>query len=94
MSDFQRELAAAIGRATGSAFEVRSREAAHGGDISQSFRLGDSTRAFFVKTQAAASLDLFEAEAAGLAELAAANAVRVPRVICFGIAAGTAYLVL
>jgi len=43
---------------------------------------------------AAARPDLFEAEAAGLAELAAANAVRVPRVVCHGIAAGQAYLVL
>ena len=94
MSDFQRELAAAIGRATGSAFEVRSREAAHGGDISESFRLGDGSRSFFVKSQAASRLDLFEAEAAGLAELAAANAVRVPRVTCLGVAAGRAYLVL
>jgi protein-ribulosamine 3-kinase len=94
MSDFQRELAAAIGRATGSAFEIRNREAAQGGDISESFRLGDGTRSFFVKSQAASRLDLFEAEAAGLAELAAANAVRVPLVICLGVAAGRAYLVL
>ena len=94
MSDFQRELAAAIGRATGADFEIRSREAAHGGDISESFRLGNGTRSFFVKSQAASRFDLFEAEAAGLAELAAANAVRVPRVICLGVAAGKAYLVL
>jgi protein-ribulosamine 3-kinase len=94
MSAFQRELAAAIGRATGSAFEVRSHETAHGGDISESFKLGDGSRSFFVKSQAASRLDLFEAEAAGLAELAAANAVRVPRVICRGVAAGRAYLVL
>jgi protein-ribulosamine 3-kinase len=94
MSDFHHELAAAIGRATGTAFEVRSRETAHGGDISEAFTLGDATRSFFVKSQAASRLDLFEAEAAGLAELAAANAVRVPRVICLGVAAGRAYLVL
>jgi fructosamine-3-kinase len=43
---------------------------------------------------AAARLDLFEAEAAGLDVLAAANAVRVPQAVCHGIAAGQAYLVL
>ena len=43
---------------------------------------------------AASRLAMFEAEAAGLAELAAANAVRVPQVICHGVAAGQAYLVL
>ena len=88
------ELAAAIGRATGTPFEVRGRCAARGGDISEAFTLGDGTRTFFVKTQRTTLLDIFEAEAAGLAELAAADAVRVPQVICHGMAAGRAYLVL
>lgn len=94
MSAFHPELAAAIGTATGTAFPVSSAEAVHGGDISQAFRLGDGARSFFVKIQAASRLAMFEAEAAGLAELAAANAVRVPQVVCHGIAAGQAYLVL
>jgi len=91
---FECELAAAIGRATGEAFVPRLTRAMRGGDVSEAFTLGDGTCAFFVKTQPASRLDLFEAEAAGLAELAAANAVRVPRVICHGVAAGQAYLVL
>ena len=94
MSPFHVELATAIGRATGTPFEVRSTHAVHGGDISEAFTLGDGTRTFFVKTQPAARLDLFEAEAAGLAELAAAKAVMVPQVLCHGIAAGKAYLVI
>ncbi len=94
MSAFHTELAAAIGAATGSAFAVSSSEAVHGGDISPAFKLSDGVRSFFVKRQAAAGLAMFEAEAAGLAELAAANAVRVPQLICHGIAAGHAYLVL
>ncbi len=94
MSAFARELAAAIGLATGEAFVPKATRAMRGGDISEAFTLGDGTRAFFVKIQPASRLDLFEAEAAGLAELAAANAVRVPQVICHGVAAGQAYLVL
>ncbi|MFP5408237.1 MAG: fructosamine kinase family protein [Gammaproteobacteria bacterium] len=43
---------------------------------------------------AAAHPAMFEAEAAGLAELAAAHAVRVPQVICQGVAEDSAYLVL
>jgi len=43
---------------------------------------------------AAIRLEWFEAEAAGLAELAHANAVRVPQVVCHGVADGQAYLVL
>lgn len=88
------ELAAAIGRATGTPFEVRGISAARGGDISEAFTLDDGTRTFFVKTQPASRLAMFESEAAGLAELAAADAVRVPQVSCHGIAAGLAYLVL
>ena len=94
MNAFVAELCAAIGRASGAPFEVSRSHAVHGGDISQAFRLGDGTRSYFVKTQPAARLDLFDAEAAGLAELAAARAVRVPQVLCHGVAAGQAYLVL
>lgn len=91
---FHAELAAVIGRATGLPFEVRGSRAVHGGDISETFTLGDGTRTFFVKTQPGSQLAMFEAEAAGLAELAAANAARVPQVICHGTAAGRAYLIL
>ena len=100
MKLFERELAAAIGRASGEAFVPQATRAMHGGDISEAFMLGDGTRSFFVKTQAAPRPPVgrapapFEAEAAGLAELAAANAVRVPQVICHGVAEGKAYLVL
>lgn len=94
MSAFHTELSAAIHRATGTAFPLSSAEAVYGGDISQAFRVGDGARNVFVKTQPASRLAMFEAEAAGLAELAAANAVRVPQVVCHGIAAGQAYLVL
>lgn len=94
MSVFHAELAAAIGRATGTSFTVRDMRAMRGGDISEAFTLGDGTCTFFVKTQAVSRIEMFEAEAAGLAELAAANAVRVPQAICHGVAAEQAYLVL
>ncbi|MBN8779303.1 MULTISPECIES: fructosamine kinase family protein [unclassified Thiobacillus] len=94
MNAFHHELATAIGHATGLPFEVSGAQAVHGGDISQAFRLSDGMRSVFVKIQPAARLAMFETEAAGLAELAAANAVRVPQVICHGLAAGQAYLVL
>ncbi len=94
MNRFERELAAAIGEATGETFVPKVTCAMHGGDISEAFKLGDGTRTFFVKTQQADRLGLFEAEAAGLAALAAANAVRVPQGVCLGVADGRAYLVL
>jgi len=94
VSTFHHELAAAIGQATGAPFTVARAQAGQGGDISQTFRLDGGPRSFFVKCQPPAGLAMFEAEAAGLAELAAADTVRVPRVICYGMAAGQAYLVL
>lgn len=94
MSVFHAELAAAIGRASGTPFTVRDARAMRGGDISAAFTLADGVRTFFVKTQAVTRIEMFEAEATGLTELAAANAVRVPQVIGHGVAAGQAYLVL
>ena len=94
MSAFHAELVRALGLALGRPFAACQAEALHGGDISEAFRLGDGARSVFVKTQPAARLAMFEAEAAGLAELAATRAVRVPQVVCHGVAAGRAYLVL
>ncbi len=94
MSAFLSEIAAAISRSSGAPFAAENAQAVHGGDISQAFTLSDDARSFFVKIQPAIHLEWFEAEAAGLTELALANAVRVPQVVCHGVAAGQAYLVL
>lgn len=94
MSTLLAELSTAISRATGTPFDARASHAIHGGDISEAFKIGDRSRTFFVKVQPAARLAMFEVEAAGLAELAVAQAVRVPQPVCHGVAAGRAYLVL
>lgn len=94
MSALLTEISAAISRASGSPFSAAHSRAVHGGDISQAFKLSDGTRTFFVKLQPAARIALFETESAGLAQLDAAQALRVPQAVCHGIAAGQAYLVL
>jgi protein-ribulosamine 3-kinase len=48
----------------------------------------------FVKTGPASSLAMFEAEAEGLRELAAANAIRVPAVMDCGIENGAAFIAI
>ena len=48
----------------------------------------------FVKRGPESDLDMFEAEAAGLRELEAAGAVRVPKVIDYGIEDGRAFIAL
>jgi protein-ribulosamine 3-kinase len=94
MNAFLAELSAAIGSAIGESFNATGSQGVTGGDISQAFRIGDGVRTYFVKVQPAARLPMFEAEAAGLAALQAAQAIRVPRVICHGVAAKRAFLVL
>ncbi len=86
-------LDALLSRALGRRFTGRRLAAAAGGCTSDSFVYGDGNRRFFVKRQSAERLAMFEAEAEGLRELAAARAVRVPGVVAVGVADG-AVLVL
>ncbi len=94
MSDLLSELSFAIARATAEPFTAMGSQGVSGGDISQAFRIGDRARTIFVKRQPADRLGMFEAEAAGLAALQATQAIRVPDVVCHGVAAGSAFLVL
>ena len=79
---------------TGQTFIIRQRQPLSGGCINQAWRISDGQRTFFVKVNAAASLPMFEAEAAGLAELAATETVQVPEPLGHGVAAEHAWLML
>ena len=94
MNTFWRVLERQIGAATGQPFALRQREPVGGGCIHQAWRVSDGDRRYFVKVNDAAHLPLFEAEAVGLAALAATATVRVPALLRHGVAAGHAYLVL
>lgn len=83
-----------IGAVTGQAFSPRTHRSVGGGCINSTVILSDGTRDYFVKCNEASRLDMFEAEADGLAGLAAAVALRVPEPICWGHAGGASYLVL
>jgi len=65
-----------------------------GGCINSTVVLSDGKLSYFVKLNNAPRLAMFEAEAAGLAELAATNSIRVPRPLCSGITGSDAYLVM
>lgn len=94
VADFWTPLDRCIGAATGQPFISRRRQSLSGGCINQAWRVGDGERDYFVKINVAAGLPMFEAEAAGLAELAATATVRVPRPICHGGGGGRSWLVL
>lgn len=65
-----------------------------GGDINAAWRLETDGGTLFLKTGPLAAYDMFEAEADGLAELAKADAVRVPEVFAAGTTDGDAFIAL
>lgn len=65
-----------------------------GGDISAAWQLETRDGDIFLKTGPVSAFDMFAAEAEGLAELDAANVVRVPEVLATGQHAGDAFLAL
>jgi fructosamine-3-kinase len=88
------ELSAALSSATGARMRAAPQARVHGGCINESYRWESADGALFVKVAPAARLDMLEAEAAGLGELAQANAVRVPAVRAAGVAGERAFLAL
>jgi fructosamine-3-kinase len=98
MQRFSMDLATAVAeqieRATGAPFALRERTAQGGGCVNAVYRIGDGSRRFFLKTNRAALAEMFAAEAAALAALAAARCVRVPQPVAHGVAGGEAYLVM
>jgi protein-ribulosamine 3-kinase len=89
------QIAEEISAATGEPFVVGGERSVGGGCINSATMLvGDDGRRYFVKLNDAARADMFEAEAEGLNELAGANAIRVPRPVCWGTAGGSAYIVM
>ena len=87
-------IARHIGDVTGQAFTPHDRSSVGGGCISAATVLSDGPRSYFVKCNDASRLDLFEAEADGLAALASSGTIRVPVPVCWGLAGGASYLVL
>lgn len=89
-----RAIGDAITRQLGGDRQVRPLGHVAGGDIHRAVRVARGTQRFFVKLNDAPRLAMFEGEAQGLAEIAAAGALRTPGVIACGRWRDTAFLVL
>ena len=93
-----RALGQSIAQATGENFTPLGHDGVAGGCIHRALRIEGrtpaGTRAYFAKTNEAASRAMFECEAEGLEALRAAGAVRVPRVIAQGDDGERSWLVL
>ncbi|MES2366117.1 MAG: fructosamine kinase family protein [Pseudomonadota bacterium] len=83
-----------IQTATGAAFPIQRTTPVGGGCINAAWCIESNATRYFVKTNSAAKLAMFEAEAAGLTALAASHTLRVPHPIISGTAGNEAYLVL
>jgi fructosamine-3-kinase len=87
-------IAAQIARSSGARCTPAPGRALSGGSINACYRWPTDSGPLFVKVGERAALAAFEAEAAGLAELAAARALRVPRVLAAGCAEAASFLAL
>jgi len=87
-------IARHIEATTGASFAPQPPRTLGGGCINAAVRLGDAHRSYFVKTNAAGRVEMFEAEMAGLQALAETRTLRVPEPLCCGSAGSQAYLVL
>jgi protein-ribulosamine 3-kinase len=83
-----------IAAATGWRVHISRIEALAGGCINQAFRLDSGGEQFFLKLNAPPTRSMFEAEAAGLEEIARTQTVRVPQPICTGVSEDCAFIVL
>ena len=87
-------IANRIAEATGTPFVPGAPRGMGGGCINTAVKLCDGERCFFIKLNRASLLDMFEAEAAGLEEMASAGAIRVPRPVVTGKDGSEAWIVM
>lgn len=88
------DIEQAISAATGTRFTRDGHGSIGGGCINTAMKITGGGREFFLKLNDSRRLDMFVAEAAGLRELAAAKAVRVPLPVCTGVSGAQAFIVL
>ncbi|MEE8197728.1 MAG: fructosamine kinase family protein [Acidiferrobacterales bacterium] len=88
------KIADEIATATAKPFALRVQRSIGGGCINSVAALEGNGQRYFAKLNDASKADMFEAEFAGLQEIARVAAIRVPRPICWGTAGTHAYLVL
>ncbi len=102
MQPIWQAIARHLAEVTGDPLQPLQQRAIGGGSINATYCLTcagkDYRRDYFVKlaqgTKAREALEMFAAEAAGLQELAAAGAIRVPQPLVWGSSGDQAYLVL
>lgn len=98
------EIESAISTVTGKPFHIEKQSYVGGGDINTAMKISGANQAqagqgqadqdYFLKLNSAQLLGMFEAEAAGLSEMAGVGAIRVPVPVCTGVAGSQAFIVM
>ncbi len=83
-----------IARETSTRFEINRRRPVGGGCINKAYVIEGAEQSYFVKINTRDRLPMFQAEIAGLLELAQAEAVRVPRPLCAAIAGQNSFIAM
>lgn len=88
------QIAEHISEVTGSPFQIATQQSIGGGCINQAAKVSDRNRTFFVKTNHADQLAMFEAERDGLQEMYESRSIRVPQPLCCGVTDSLSYIVM
>lgn len=83
-----------ISKATGNEFQIESQRSVGGGSINAAYIISQGQNSFFVKTNSASRVDMFEAERDGLNEITASDSIKVPQAICVGSEGSSAFIVM
>ncbi len=78
----------------GRTFVCKTTQTIGGGCINSAAKISDGQQIYFVKLNQAARREMFEAEAAGLAELAASQTIRVPKPLTVGCSGAQSFIVM
>lgn len=91
------EITEHISRSTSQKFSSSDefqRQSVGGGSINQAYLISNARCQYFVKTNTASKVAMFEAEAIALTQMYATQTIRVPKPICWGVASTSAYIVM
>ena len=94
MSGLWQHIAARISELGGTPFQPEAPRHLGGGCINTALKLSDGRQSWFVKTNDAGRLAMFEAEAAGLNAMADTATIRVPHALCTGTHGHQSYIVM
>ena len=83
-SQLRKAIADSITVATGQPFTIKNIVGTSGGCINACFIVDNETRHYFIKTNRADAISMFEAESQALDEIAKTQTIRVPLPVCTG----------